>query len=584
MKGEKDFMNEFMFELDKNVNMGKITDNDFKESKSISLIRDILEKNNRIKVRTNEADKIPDLDGRISILDPNKHDRIIVEVQSKTLPEEYFENNPYHYDCDTKVLNVVKYNKSFNPVVLFLSDKNEKKLFYKIITKEYLKELNFDNQETKRIKFDNNDLYEENKFIKDIINYAKKLTLIINSGEDALVTSYINGPNKYYSLMQNEIDKLNYHFDHELKIIKDTLFPNVWKFGIAYNKTENGFVLGIYKVYKGNNDTLIKNFNVFDNYMLSTFSNVNNSISNVLNEWINKCINEFYNVYILHPRFCCDDVLAEIVFSFLDNMTYLSKKIKNKNNWGYYKDIEAVDVIHSYVNGLTKFYKTIWSEKEKYPDAKILEPAYNVSKRFIIFNPFVLFPNSKELLEECIFERNITPFKENIFLNNNINMDLVMLSIIELEKRKISKISRCYSKYNKNYIENIFTKLKQSYNYTKEMLDLGDKQIVRGQFTVYHFKEKQNEYCIKYCNNDSLEIIYKNEDIGKYREIRSDSVQFGNFNEFSRIECPLYNLTRLLINKGYMEAQGLDFNFISEALNVFNMKDFPILTIDIKNK
>ena len=38
----------------------------------------LLEKNNRIKVRTTEADKIPGLDGRISILDKNKHDRIIV--------------------------------------------------------------------------------------------------------------------------------------------------------------------------------------------------------------------------------------------------------------------------------------------------------------------------------------------------------------------------------------------------------------------------------------------------------------------------------------------------------------------------
>ena len=71
-------MDEFMFELDKKVNMGKISENDFKESKSISLIRDLLEKNNRIKVRITEADKIPGLDGRISILDKNKHDRIIV--------------------------------------------------------------------------------------------------------------------------------------------------------------------------------------------------------------------------------------------------------------------------------------------------------------------------------------------------------------------------------------------------------------------------------------------------------------------------------------------------------------------------
>lgn len=575
-------MDEFMFELDKKVNMGKISDNDFKESKSISLIRDLLEKNNRIKVRTTEADKIPDLDGRISILDQNKHDRIIVEVQSKTLPEEYNEDKPYHYDCDTKVLNVVKYNKSFNPVVLFLSDIKNNKLYYKLITKEYIKELNFNNQETKRIKFDDNDLYEENRFIEQIVDYAKLKTLIINSGENALVTSYINGPNKYYQLMQEEIDKVNYRFDHDLKVIKDTLFPHVWKFGIAYNKTEKGFVLGIYKVYKGSNDTLVKNFDIGNNYMLSTFSNVDGNISDVLNDWTNKCINEFYNIYKLHPKFCCDDVLSEIVFNFLDNITYLSDKIKNENNWAYYKDKENLDVIHSYVNGLTKFYKTIWNDREKYPDARILEPSYKILNKFIIFNPLVTFPNSKQLLEKYIFEKDVAPFKENIFLNSHINMDLIMLSIIELEKRGIKEISRIHSKYDKDLIEKTFIKLKESYEYTKGKLDLKDKQIIRGRFIIYYFEEKQNAYCLNYNYNETLEIIFKNEKEEKYEDIKSNSNQFGIFKDFSRIKCPLYNLTRLLINKGCMEAQGLNFEFISETLDIFNMKDFPILTTNIK--
>lgn len=577
-------MDEFMFELDQNINMGKITDNDFKESKSISLIREILEKNGKIKVRATEADKIPDLDGRVSILDKNKHDRIIVEVQSKTLPEEYDETKPYHYDCDTKVFNVVKYNKSFNPVVLFLSDINEKKLYYKLITKKYIKELNYSNQETKRIKFDDNDLYEESKFIKEIVEEAKRKTLIISSGENALVTSYINGPNKYYQLMQEEIDKINYRFDHELKVIKDTLFPYVWKFGIAYNKTEKGFVLGIYKVYKGSNDTLIKNFDTRSNYMCATFSNVDSSISEFLNNWANECINEFYNCYTLHPKFCSDEVLSEIVFNFLDNITYLSEKIKNSDNWNYYKDKESIDIIHSYVNGLTKFYKTIWSDREKYPDAKILEASYKVLKKFIIFNPFVTFPNSKQLLEKCIFEKDTTPFEENIFFNNNINMDLVMLSIIELEKRGIREVSRIHSKYDKDLIEKIFINLAKSYNYTAEKLKLKDNQTIKGNFTIYYFRNKQDAYCVKYNDNKVLNIIFKNEETDRYEEIKSDSNQIGSFKDFSRIKCPLYNLTRLLVNKGCMEAQGMNFKFISETLDVFNLNDFPILTTKIKNK
>lgn len=575
-------MDEFIFELDKKVNMGKISDNDFKESKSISLIRDLLEKNNKIKVRTTEADKIPDLDGRISILDQNKHDRIIVEVQSKTLPEKYNEATPYHYDCDTKVLNVVKYNKSFNPVVLFLSDIKNSLLYYKLITKEYIEKLNFNNQETKRIKFDDSDLYEESRFIKEIVDYAKFKTLIINSGENALVTSYINGPNKYYRLMQEEIDKVNDRFDHDLKVVKDTLFPHVWKFGIAYNKTKEGFVLGIYKIYKGSNDTLVKNFDIMSNYMLSTFSNVDGDISDILNKWTNKCINEFYNIYTLHPKFCSDDVLSEIVFNFLDNITYLSDRIKNENNWNYYKDKEKLEVIHSYVNGLTKFYKTIWNDRKKYSDARILEPSYKILNKFIIFNPLVTFPNSKQLLEKCIFEKNVAPFKENIFYNSQINMDIIMLSIIELEKRGIKEISRIHSKYDNTLIEKTFTKIKESYEYTKRKLDLKDEQIIKGQFIIYYFKDKQNAYCLDYNKNESLEIIFKNEKADKYDDIKSNSNQFGTFKEFSRIKCPLYNLTRLLINKGCMESQGMSFEFISETLDIFNMNDFPILTTKIK--
>lgn len=95
-------MDDYVFNL-VDVNLGKITDNDFKESKSITFLKEVLEKNQKIKVRAEEADKIPDLDGSIRILDDLGHERIIVDIQSKTLPSEYNETSPYYYDCETKV-------------------------------------------------------------------------------------------------------------------------------------------------------------------------------------------------------------------------------------------------------------------------------------------------------------------------------------------------------------------------------------------------------------------------------------------------------------------------------------------------
>lgn len=86
-----------------NINMGKVSDNDFKESNSITIIREILEKNKRVKVRAQEADKTPNLDGKLMILDNNSMERITIDIQAKTLPIDY------KYD-----FNIIYTVRSFN--------------------------------------------------------------------------------------------------------------------------------------------------------------------------------------------------------------------------------------------------------------------------------------------------------------------------------------------------------------------------------------------------------------------------------------------------------------------------------------
>lgn len=74
-----------MKELDSKINLGTITENDFKESKSITILREIAEKNRKIKVRATEADKIANLDGKVVIIDKNGFERVHIEIQVKTL-------------------------------------------------------------------------------------------------------------------------------------------------------------------------------------------------------------------------------------------------------------------------------------------------------------------------------------------------------------------------------------------------------------------------------------------------------------------------------------------------------------------
>lgn len=278
-----------------NVNMGKVSDNDFKESNSITIIREILEKNKRIKVRAQEADKIPNLDGKLMILDNNSMERITIDIQVKTLPTNYKITYPYKYSCDTKVFNVVINNVTFNPVVLLLVDKNDKKIFWKYISKEYAESLNIGTQKDKTINFDNNDIYDEEKFTSFMIKILKKIGIIIERGSNPYL--FIEQDVLYNDELQKEVDRLNNKFDNELISMKRLLFPRVWKFGVAYREYGNGLcALGIYAILKGENDTLIRKYDIEnEGYLNSVFSGRKgaNFISENIDKWIGKVITHY---------------------------------------------------------------------------------------------------------------------------------------------------------------------------------------------------------------------------------------------------------------------------------------------------
>lgn len=218
-----------MKELDSKINLGTITENDFKESKSITILREIAEKNRKIKVRATEADKIANLDGKVVIIDKNGFERVHIEIQVKTLPEEYNLKEKYSYSCDTKVFNVVLEHITFNPVVLFLVDEQTNRVFWKLISYEYAKSLNIGNQGKKTIYFNEQDVFNESDFIKKISDYCDSLCEIIDKKDanKSLISSNIDIYSSEYIEIQMQVDRLNNIFDNELKHIKD-LFLNMY--------------------------------------------------------------------------------------------------------------------------------------------------------------------------------------------------------------------------------------------------------------------------------------------------------------------------------------------------------------------
>lgn len=156
------------------INIGKITENDFKESDAISIAKNVIERNRKFKTYFNEMDKRANLDGSMSII-YNGRECMMIDVQIKALPLNYKcgkRTNQYYYDCDTKVFNVVRLNLTLNPVVLILVDIYMKRVFCILLTQKYVADLHVGKKYSKRIFWGDENEFDDQEIINEILeNY-----------------------------------------------------------------------------------------------------------------------------------------------------------------------------------------------------------------------------------------------------------------------------------------------------------------------------------------------------------------------------------------------------------------------------
>ena len=92
-------------------------------------------------------DKTPNYDGKLMIID-GSFERITVGVQIKTLPKAAKKNEKgmFSFSCDTKAMNCVLKNVTFNPVVLIIVNIEDPCVYYKLLTKEFVTQLKIGTQ------------------------------------------------------------------------------------------------------------------------------------------------------------------------------------------------------------------------------------------------------------------------------------------------------------------------------------------------------------------------------------------------------------------------------------------------------
>lgn len=223
-------------------------------------------------------DKTPNIDGSIDINDNNGFPLGKIEVQIKTLPEQYIRRS---FNATLKML--VYARDSQLPFVLIVVDQIKKKAFWKEITPEFARErigTAIDKNPTQKtivIHFDeenelsNDGLYNKwlqiiktNKLIlknwskvnSEIEDYRMQVLSLVNELEE--IDSETDND---FIFLNKYLEKLNDLINNEFITIKQMFKNDFWKFGVAVFKfKKEGVAYGVFPIGWNENKKQILRF------------------------------------------------------------------------------------------------------------------------------------------------------------------------------------------------------------------------------------------------------------------------------------------------------------------------------------
>lgn len=350
-------------------NLGGYDRNSFYDSNGVAYLTRFLQQEHGIKGIIQSDDKIPNLDGTIQLLEWISEKRAIPKqifhVQVKTMNIGYENANRVHYrsqykyPVDTKVFNVVKENITFDPVLLFLVDEKKEKVFWRYVSVDFVMSLDLNDEEKKTIYFNDSDLVSNlTEFRLRLVEIHEEKVRISKNLNENLITTNLADNKAIYEMLQEEWSYLDHLLKSDLKIVTDYMYPDTWKFGIAFQEGEEFSSIGIYHIRKGNNDTFVKEFstNKENCFTVSHYKKEKISVREVLNEQVGLLIKDFFNYARISAKYLPDIVLEEIAFQFLDLIAEAYVEVEDKEFAStYYKRREKVQEVRKLWNALVLF-------------------------------------------------------------------------------------------------------------------------------------------------------------------------------------------------------------------------------------
>lgn len=340
----------------KKVNIGGYDQNAFYDCLGVNYLEWKLLETGLIMPEFNKMDKYPNLDGSFEVCEmespvdsqlalaeeQSSQWRVIpkctFDVQIKTLNADYVNHNKnarsehteFKYSCDTKAMNYVLKSGTLNPVLLLFVDWKHERIFWKYLSQEYCLQLGLGKRNKKVIYFNRSDeIVDMQEWIRELRTIHTKLVQKSRDEKELCFTTNIVVGNRIQKDILNEMqeafDYINGLYEHELKFVRDILFPDVWKFGIAYvkkDKTDLSYA-GIYKIKQGENQNFFKSFEeeAWGGYLQKThFGGL--SLKEIITDGIERHIKLLFNKKEIVSHIMPDRVLLELFYREIDKVLF----------------------------------------------------------------------------------------------------------------------------------------------------------------------------------------------------------------------------------------------------------------------
>ena len=252
------------------VGMARHSVSAFNESQATRLLADYLESSRKIKTFFKENDRTPNYDGSMELVGyegvPTK--QFIVQIKKvENLAANIKGDNKgkYVYRLETNFLYYVKGKVTESPAIYFVVDIVTHNIFWLYLSDAVLMNLDFEGKEYVSYPF------SETEIIGNLDEFINKLERIAAERNSI----FLQKTPEQIAEMQDALDYINRLTENDFRIIKDTVFPNLWRFGIKHSHSDSfAFIVGgkeykskgtslfsLYPQIKGVPDTGLKEYN-----------------------------------------------------------------------------------------------------------------------------------------------------------------------------------------------------------------------------------------------------------------------------------------------------------------------------------